>query len=208
MSEPASSRKEWIDGVLREHEGALLRYAVRLTGDIEQARDIVQETFLRLCRADAAAIENHVGPWLFRICRQRALDQQKREQRMHTNTNDSTALQAATDVDPAASNDAADAGDGIMRLLATLPANQQEVVRLKFQAGLSYRGISEVTGLSVSNVGYLLHTAIARMRVLAAAEQGICETGAAHGETNTATHTVVPGTPGVVESHRAERNGT
>ena len=51
-----------------------------------------------------------------------------------------------------------------MRLLATLSANQQEVVRLKFQAGLSYRQISEVTGLSVTNVGFLLHTAIARLR--------------------------------------------
>jgi RNA polymerase sigma-70 factor (ECF subfamily) len=37
-------------------------------------------------------------------------------------------------------------------------------VRLKFQAGLSYREISRVTELSVSNVGYLIHTAIRTLR--------------------------------------------
>ena len=52
----------------------------------------------------------------------------------------------------------------MLRLLATLPDNQQEVVRLKFQNGLSYRDISRVTNLTVSNVGYLIHTAIHTLR--------------------------------------------
>ena len=42
--------------------------------------------------------------------------------------------------------------------------NQREVVRLKFQAGLSYAEISRVTGHSVSNVGFLLHTALKTLR--------------------------------------------
>jgi len=54
--------------------------------------------------------------------------------------------------------------DGVTRLIAGLSANQQEVVRLKFQGGLSYREISNVTELSVTNVGYLLHTAIQKIR--------------------------------------------
>jgi RNA polymerase sigma-70 factor (ECF subfamily) len=52
----------------------------------------------------------------------------------------------------------------LLRLLADLPANQQEVVRLKFQDGLSYRDIAEITGLTSSNVGYLLHVALKRLR--------------------------------------------
>ena len=63
--------------------------------------------------------------------------------------------------------DAAERGEthqAVLRLLATLPENQQEVVRLKFQNDLSYREISEVTGLSVSNVGYLLHIALKTVR--------------------------------------------
>ena len=53
---------------------------------------------------------------------------------------------------------------GVLERLATLPSNQQEIVRLKFQNGLSYREIAEVTGLSPGNVGYLLHTAISQLR--------------------------------------------
>ncbi|MEN8713450.1 MAG: sigma factor-like helix-turn-helix DNA-binding protein [Verrucomicrobiales bacterium] len=39
-------------------------------------------------------------------------------------------------------------------------------MRLKFQGDLSYKEISEVTGLSVSNVGFLIHTGIKRLRSL------------------------------------------
>ena len=48
--------------------------------------------------------------------------------------------------------------------MAALPTNQQEVIRLKLQDGLSYREISEVTGLSVSNVGFLMHQGIKSIR--------------------------------------------
>ena len=48
--------------------------------------------------------------------------------------------------------------------LEKLPERQQEVIRLKFQGGLSYREISRVTGLSESNVGYLIHTGLKAVR--------------------------------------------
>ena len=52
----------------------------------------------------------------------------------------------------------------IFRLVQTLPKNQREVVYLKFQCDLSYKEISEVTKLSVGNVGLLLHTALKAIR--------------------------------------------
>ena len=52
----------------------------------------------------------------------------------------------------------------VLRLLTALPRNQQEVVRLKFQNGLSYQEISNVTKLTVTNVGFLIHTAIKTLR--------------------------------------------
>ena len=55
-------------------------------------------------------------------------------------------------------------GGTVLRLLAGLPPNQQEVVRLRFQSGLSYKEIAEVTRLSVTNVGFLIHTAIKTLR--------------------------------------------
>ena len=52
----------------------------------------------------------------------------------------------------------------MLKLIGRLPHNQQEVVRLKFQNGFSYQEISRITSLSVSNVGFILHTAIKRLR--------------------------------------------
>lgn len=52
----------------------------------------------------------------------------------------------------------------VMRLIDGLPENQQKVIRLRFHSGLAYREISEATGLTVTNVGYLLHTALGKLR--------------------------------------------
>ena len=52
----------------------------------------------------------------------------------------------------------------MLSMLATLPDNQQEVIRLKFQNGLSYKEIAGITGHSVSHVGVLIHTGIKSMR--------------------------------------------
>ena len=52
----------------------------------------------------------------------------------------------------------------VMNQIDGLPVNQQEVLRLKFQSGFSYQEIANVTGLTKSNVGVLLHTAITKLR--------------------------------------------
>jgi RNA polymerase sigma-70 factor (ECF subfamily) len=50
---------------------------------------------------------------------------------------------------------------GLVRLsLDALDERSRELIRLKFTEGLSYKEISQRTGLTVSNVGYLLHHAL------------------------------------------------
>jgi RNA polymerase sigma-70 factor (ECF subfamily) len=51
-----------------------------------------------------------------------------------------------------------------MGLLGRLPENQGEVLRLRFQHQLTYKQIADVTGLSVSNVGFLIHTGLKSLR--------------------------------------------
>lgn len=157
------TQSEWVREALHQFEGPLVRYAQRITGDLEAARDVVQDTFLKLCREDPATVDGHLSQWLFTVTRNRALDVHRKERRMTTATDldhrNSTAI--------AGPHDAAALGDSgakVMRLLDRLPDNQQEVIRLKFQNDLSYREISEITGLSVSNVGFLLHVGIKRLR--------------------------------------------
>ncbi len=48
--------------------------------------------------------------------------------------------------------------------IARLPKLEQEVVQLRLAQGLSYKQIADVTDLSVSHVGVLLHQAVKRLR--------------------------------------------
>ena len=52
----------------------------------------------------------------------------------------------------------------VAEALEALSTNQQEVIRLKFQNDFSYKQIAGITGLSVTNVGFLIHTGIAKLR--------------------------------------------
>lgn len=163
-TEPSRNGHHWIAPILEQFEGRLMRYAQRITGDLERARDVVQETFVRLCREDRQEIDGHLAQWLFTVCRNQALDVRRKENRMHPLSE--TLAETCPSREPAqeAALEQHDSAARIYRLLASLPENQQEVVRLKFQGGLSYKEISAVTGLSVTYVGWLLHAALSRLR--------------------------------------------
>jgi RNA polymerase sigma-70 factor (ECF subfamily) len=153
-------KSDWVADTLDRHERPLIRYATWLLGDQESARDVVQETFLRLCREDPNRIGEHVAPWLFTVCRNLALDTRRKAARSEPLENAEVAV--ACDLDER--HDARQALHQVLDILESLPRNQREAVHLRFQGGLSYREIGAVTGLSVSNVGFLLHTAMRAIR--------------------------------------------
>jgi RNA polymerase sigma factor (sigma-70 family) len=154
----------WIEDVLARYEGPLVRYAWRITGDLESARDVVQDTFLRLCQADRSRLEGGLGAWLYTVCRNRALDAVRKDRKMDALDDAGAAVMASPEPGPSAAAELSAAHGEVLRVLATLPASQQEVVRLRFHAGLSYKEISTVTGHSVTNVGYLIHAAVKSLR--------------------------------------------
>ncbi len=73
--------------------------------------------------------------------------------------------------DPAKAAERQEDASHASAMLNRLPEKQQEVIRLKIEHGLKYRQISEVTGLSVSNVGYLLHQGLQTLRRQLASQQ-------------------------------------
>ncbi|MBI2947413.1 MAG: sigma-70 family RNA polymerase sigma factor [Verrucomicrobia bacterium] len=170
------SKSEWVSQIFEQREGSLMRYATWLTGDAEQARDVVQDTFLRLCAEDPAEVQRYVVEWLFTVCRHRAVDICRKENRMKPLTELEIASQTSDEPSPAAAIEVADAANHVQHALQGLPANQQEVVRLKFQCGLSYKEISHVTNLTVTNVGFLLHSALKTLRRELRAEFGLNKT--------------------------------
>jgi len=165
MDQDNSGKAEWLRSAIERFESPLTRYAASLTGDAEGARDVVQDTFVRLCGQSPTQLNGCLAEWLFTVCRHRALDVRRKESRMTALTDMDLETEAAEGPTPAMAAERKESTGEMLRLVATLPLNQQEVVRLKFQGGLSYEEISRVTNLSVSNVGFLLHTAIKTLRV-------------------------------------------
>lgn len=156
------------DAVARYH-GPLVAYARSHTGDLERARDAAQDTLLRLCQQPADKFEQDIQPrlaaWLFTVCRNRVIDLHRKDSRMtatDAQSMDQSAPHAAAS--PADHAEASDQQDHLLTLVAALPTPQREVVRLRFQGGLAYREIADVTGHSVSHVGVLLHQAIKDLR--------------------------------------------
>jgi RNA polymerase sigma-70 factor (ECF subfamily) len=66
---------------------------------------------------------------------------------------------------PPAVAERAEARSEILGMVDRLPDSQREVLRLKFQEGLSYKEISRITSHSVSHVGVLIHNAIKSIRL-------------------------------------------
>lgn len=163
MGQP-EKRRQWIREALERFQEPLTRYALRITGNRDQARDIVQETFLRLCRQEPTRVQDRLGEWLFTVCRNRALSVRKKESRMTPLNPQEAETRPGSEIDPVQRMEREDSLGRVLRVLESLPERQQEVVRLKFQNGFSYKEIGRVTQLSVSNVGFLLHTALKRIR--------------------------------------------
>ncbi len=154
----------WLHSVVEQYENALVHYTARLLGDVERARDVVQDAFLRLCREPRGKVENRVRQWLFAVCRNRAMDVLKKENRMKALSDEQAERCASRDGDHTAALERQETAGQASAILNGLPENQREVIRLKVQNGLSYREISDVTGLSISNVGFLLHKGIKTIR--------------------------------------------
>ena len=158
------SRSAWIRTALADYEAPLIRYAIRLMGDADRARDAVQDTFLSLCQAERSQVEDHLAAWLFRVCRNRALDMRRKEhsvQPLRETANDEIA---SPEPGPSALLEHQQGAGQMLALIESLPENQREVIYLRFGAGLSYREIGEVTGHSVSNVGVLIHNGVKKLR--------------------------------------------
>jgi len=171
-SKPSTDRSGWACAAVERFEGPLVRFAVRIVGDVETAREIVQETFLKLCRQDRERVEPHLAEWLFTVCRNGALDVLRKEGRVSRSPEAQDRLQLVPSADEPAEDrlERREEFDRVLECLDGLPMNQREVIRLRFQNEFSYQEISRITGLSVSNVGYLLHVGLKTLRNRLAAD--------------------------------------
>lgn len=159
-----SANREWVRAAVRRYERPLVAYAAHLAGGIETARDVVQETFVRLCGADRADVEPRLAAWLFTVTRNGCIDQRRKERRMRLIQDEPSETFASNGESPDHAAERRDSLSAVLQALGALPPVQQEVVRLKFQHGLSYKEIGAVLNLTATNVGFILHGALKTLR--------------------------------------------
>jgi RNA polymerase sigma factor (sigma-70 family) len=150
---------------LDSYENQLIAYAANiLHGDYERARDVVQDTFLRLYLAEPEKVRASLKAWLYTVCRNRAFDVLRKDQRLDLGQEEAILAFRDERADPASAADTKELGALAWQLLPKLSANQRECIRLKFIHDCSYKDIARITGLSIGNVGFLMHTGLKKLR--------------------------------------------
>ncbi|MCB1063262.1 MAG: sigma-70 family RNA polymerase sigma factor [Verrucomicrobiae bacterium] len=156
-----------VESALREFEGPLTGYVAGLLGgDWDRARDVVQDTFLKLYQQDPGTVQDRLKSWLYTVARNRSIDIIRKDKPMTITSNEAFETLDDWRPDPSAEAEQKERHAEVLLLVDRLPENQREVIRLKFQSDLSYKEIADITELSVSNVGFLLHTGIKRLRAM------------------------------------------
>lgn len=149
---------------LERYERPLIRYAYSHTNDLEEARDVVQDVFLKLSQHIATLDTERLAPWLFTVCKNRALDHQRKQSRLIVMETDTLDHEAATGPQPGDEMESRETAATLRSLIETLPTRQREAVQLKFISELDYKEISQIMKTSIGNVGYLIHHGVQALR--------------------------------------------
>lgn len=149
---------------------------LRLTGDRDAAEDLMQETFLRVCRMiDEYQHDGRFESWLMRIAANLARDR-ARQRRRHGVTGsldeagpsggegDSSLAGPTPRPDEAVA--AAEAGARLEAALAELSAPEREILVLRHYADLTFREIAELLGVPLGTALARAHRALGRLREL------------------------------------------
>lgn len=140
----------------------LFRFVYRMLPDREEARDVCQETFLRvLRRADRFREGGRFSTWMYQIALNLCRDHRRKRRRwsglvLDGALDDEGAPQVADSLDapdrPEISAERREIRGFVHRALERIPAEQREVLVLKEFEGLKFREIAEILGCPESTV--------------------------------------------------------
>ncbi|MGI5868082.1 MAG: RNA polymerase sigma factor [Kiritimatiellia bacterium] len=158
---------EALETVVSTYERQLLVYVTRITGNASMAEDIVQETFIKLAGRWRGPLEPgpQVSAWLYKVAYNGAIDVLRRERRRGA-LHRSFAEEVDETVPPTEGQGGGTLSHEAQRVrdaLDALSERERALVVLKVYEERSYKEIAEIAGLSVSNVGFVLHTAMKKL---------------------------------------------
>ena len=165
MNDASRTKDEMIHMIMQHHESALLRYATRLVNDSNAAKDVVQNTFIKLYTGwdNGSRPDRHVKSWLYKVTHNNAVDYIRKEHRVRDLHERHTEELASLEDHEQSKRKREDTMKLALEHVELLKPNEKQVLLLRLQEGLSYREISEITNESEGNVGYLLHHAVKKL---------------------------------------------
>ncbi len=150
----------------------VLSVIARMVGDRSLAEDLAQDVFIKAYRKlDSFDRQRKLSSWLFKIAHNTTLDHLRRSQldtvpleATSSHGDDSWEVLPTRDEDgPERRAEHAQLMSGMSAALGRLPPHYREVLVLRFQQGLAYHEIAEITGLAMGTVKVQLHRARKRL---------------------------------------------
>ncbi len=188
-SKPIESEEKYqeFEKEAMPHKGILYNFALRTTGNAEDARDLLQETFMKAFRFwDKYEKGTNIRAWLFRIMKNTYINRYRKEVREPSmvdyddidNFYESVRDQIKDSSDLQKNLYSNTLSDEVTEALQALPDDFRTVVILCDIEGLSYEEISDFLNCPIGTVRSRLHRG---RKILAdvlkdyAQEQGILE---------------------------------
>jgi len=162
-----SGDRQAFDELVRRTFVDTFTLARRLTGNEEDARDVVQEAYLRAWKGiEKFRGEAAFSTWLYRITANAAASNvaRRRRHRAEPFADDFEPVDDRAEEVVSQGAESAEALDRISAALDELPAKLRGVVVLKDVYGMSHEAIAEELGISVSAAKVRLHRARRRLR--------------------------------------------
>lgn len=159
-------RIQAIEAIVAEYERPLLRYAARILQNSDEAQDAVQEAFLRLIRSWNGELKpcKNLEAWLYKVTHNYAMSLLRKSSRMEQlRPQDEEKIVGVTQPERGKEFRTNDVARQAMLALQKLSPREQQVIILKIFEEKSYKEIAEICGLSIGNVGYILHNALRKL---------------------------------------------
>jgi len=165
---------ELLDGLISQYEFRLYRYLLYLTGSPETAREMFQETWLRvLARGQQYDGKSRFEAWLFAIARHLVIDSARRHRTESLDellepgdSGPGWQPQAPEASSPATMFLSRENADRLDSALGQMPAVYREVLLLRFQEELSLEEIAQVVKIPLSTVKSRLYRGLSAARDL------------------------------------------
>ncbi len=151
---------EQLSILFERHHARLFNYCLRLTGDRETSRDLVQEVFFRMLKYRGTYREEGTFlPWLYRLARNVCMDH-LRGPRREVPHEENAPEPVARDPHPGEMVERREETRLLGRALRALPVEKRELLVMARFAALGYDEIAQVLGCTVDAVRVRVHRAL------------------------------------------------